>query len=81
MWGGIKGTGELIGPMSGSPTMCYCGQHAWSGMNAHRSQSGHIQHSLAAKARWEQFTYDWVTETGQDAFAIIGLAQYTDHWT
>ena len=80
IWGGIKGTGQVIDERTGRPDLVYSGSHVWSGMRAVASQSGHTFITDQAKANWEQFTYSWIRDRGQDPFSVMGEPQLRDLW-
>ena len=80
VFGGIKGTGQMVDERSGRPDLVYCGSHVWSGLRPIASQSGHTIITEQAQANWEQFTYSWIRDRGQDPFVAIGRPQWSHLW-
>ena len=52
----------------------------WNGLDPLSSQSGYMEFTPEIKGKWEKFIYDFVTEKGLNAEALMGPPQFQDYW-
>ena len=69
-----------FGPNGSPGDIVWSGADAWSGLNAHNSQSGFMEFNLEVKGKWEKYIYDNVTAHGMNVEALMGFPQLREYW-
>ena len=65
---------------NGSPSQLWAGDQVWQGFAIDQAMRGATYWSRYAKAQWEKFMHNTLSENGLDPVAIIGAPDYSDMW-